>query len=140
MKTGRIIAINPFVQIAQDAGGHAPDIALAEGDRVIVPRHALPVARMALHVGLVHQKSERHLEGVVDFGGVERERKARLDARDRRHDAIAERGHIEIEIAERLDDAAVEADLLVAPRATPLPAGCRRSCRSCRRETKSGPG
>src|SRR5450756_738318 len=95
------------MKIPQDTSGHAPNVALAEGERIVVPRHALPVARVALDIILIHQKRERHLEGVVHLVGVEREREARLDARERRHNAVAERGHVEIEIADRLDVAAV---------------------------------
>src|SRR3990172_12490464 len=101
------------MQIAQNTSRHAPNVALAEGYRIVVPRHALPVARMALHILLIHQEGERHFEGYVHLAGVERERKARLDARNHRHDAVPKRGHVEIEIAERLDVAAVEADFLL---------------------------
>src|SRR5258708_32495916 len=66
---------------------------------------------MTLHIGLIHQKGERHLEGIVDLTGVELEREARLHARDHRDDAIAECGHIEIEITQWLDIRAIEADL-----------------------------
>ena len=41
------------------------------------------------------------------------EREARFDAGDGRHDAVAERRHVKIEIAERLDMRAVEADFLL---------------------------
>src|ERR1700688_5151985 len=99
--------------MAQNTSGHAPNVALAEGYGVIMPGHALPVARMTLHISLIHQESERHLEGGFHLAGVEPELEARLHARDHRHDAIAERGHVEIEIAERLDEAAVEPDFLL---------------------------
>src|SRR5665811_829831 len=78
-----------------------------------MPGHALPVARMALHVVLIHEKGERHLETGVHLAGVERERETGLDPREHRHNAVAERGHVEIEIAERLDELPVEADFLV---------------------------
>ena len=62
--------INPFVQIAQNPRRHAPDIALAEIDGVVVPRDALPVACIALHIVLVHDIGERHFETRVDLALV----------------------------------------------------------------------
>jgi hypothetical protein len=68
---------------------------------------------VALHVALVHQEIERHLEGRVDFARIELEREARFDARNYRHNAVAQRRHIEIEIAEGFDMLAVESDLFL---------------------------
>src|SRR6185503_3729212 len=112
-KRAGVSPVNPIVQIAQYTRRHAPDVALAEGDGIIVPRHALPVAHMALHVGLIHQERQRHLEYVVDLRGVEREREAGRDARDHRNDAVTERGHVEVEIADRRHVRAGKADLLL---------------------------
>ena len=49
--------------------------------------------------------------------------KPRLHARDHRHDAIAERRHVEIEIADRLDMRARQGRSPPPPRATPRAAG-----------------
>ena len=68
---------------------------------------------------------------------IELERKAGRNARHQRHDAKAERGHVEIEIADRLDDVAVEADFLFGLAQRRGQRARRRPCRSCRRETRS---
>jgi hypothetical protein len=104
--------INPLIEIAQNAGGDAPDVTRAEGDRIIGAVEALPFAAVLLVVRRLHQKGERHLERLVHLAAAEHERETRLHARDHRHDAIAERRHIDIEIAERRHVARVEADLL----------------------------
>src|SRR5262245_66618572 len=68
---------------------------------------------MGLVVLRRHQEGERDFEGVVDLCTVEPKLKARTHARKRRHDAKAEGGEIEVEIADRLDEVARERDLLV---------------------------
>src|SRR5262249_19224277 len=82
-------SVNPVVKIPRDTSRHAPNVALAVGHRVVMPRQPLPVARMTLEILLLHQESERHLECLVHFAGVERELEAGFHARDQRHDAIA---------------------------------------------------
>ena len=67
---------------------------------------------MDLVVFRIHQEGERHLEGVDHFGFVDPEIEARLHFRQRRQDAEAERGAVEIEIADRLDELALQAHFL----------------------------
>src|SRR5262245_48892574 len=67
---------------------------------------------MALHVSLIHQESERHLESCIHFGLVELQLKVGLHPGDNRDNAIAERRHIEVEITHRFDMRAIEADFL----------------------------
>ena len=102
------------MKIPQDTSRHAPNVAVAESDCVVVPRHALSIARVALHIALVHQEIERHLKGRIDFARIELERKARPNARNHRHNAITQRRHIEIEVAEGFDVLAVESDLFLS--------------------------
>src|SRR5262245_57385286 len=85
-------------------------------------RHALPLARVTLHVRLVHQESEGHLERGVDLGDVELEFETGTQAGDERHDPVTERGQVEIKIAQRLDMGAIKADLFL----------CFAQCRSRR--------
>src|SRR5690242_8354442 len=105
MPAAASLPINPLEQVTQNAGGHTPDVALAERHGIDGARHPLPFAALQLVIFLGHEKGERYLEHVVDFGVVELEAKARLHARQRGNDAIAERGHIEVEIAEGIDEA-----------------------------------
>lgn len=60
----------------------------------------------------VHQESQRDFERIVDLGGVDVQIEARLDTRQRRQNAEAEPGRIQIEIADRLDKLAIETDFL----------------------------
>src|SRR5579884_1323702 len=110
----RIMSLPPNLlpQIAQDSRGHAPDITLPEGDRIIVPRHALPFARMPLHVSRIHHVGEWHFEDFVDLRYVESQLEARLHTRDQGNDPVSKGRHVEIEIADRLDMRPLEADLL----------------------------
>jgi hypothetical protein len=64
-------------------------------------------------VGRVHQERQRHLERVVDLGFVDAQFEARLDARQRRQDAKTEAGRIQIEIADRIDESAPQADFFL---------------------------
>ena len=66
------------------------------------------------------------------------ELEAGLHLGDRRQDAEAERGAVEIEIADRLDEVRLTARPPPRPRAAPHRAARRRSRRSCRRERRSG--
>src|SRR5205085_5777384 len=60
----------------------------------------------------IHQERERHLECIVDFRMVDDKLEAGPYPRQRRQDAKAEAGAIEIEIADRLDEFAAEAYFL----------------------------
>src|SRR6202035_4131763 len=110
VKTGRIMQaillvlwsaeIETFVEVAQDTGGHAPNVALAERHGVVAADHALPVAAVQRVVLHVHQEGERHFEGFIDLRAVEREPMARIDARHRRQDAKTAERQIEIEISD----------------------------------------
>ena len=72
----------------------------------------------------VHQEGERHLEGVGDLALVEREPIVGADARDRRQDAEAGEGEIEVEIADRLDQIV---------RSSPISSSASRSAAAGRR-------
>ena len=87
----------------------------------------------------IHQEGQRHLEGLVDLAGIDRQLEAGLDDRatvGRMRNPIA--GQVEIEIADRLDEVAARARSPPPPRAGRRRAARRRSRRSCRRETRSG--
>ena len=68
---------------------------------------------MDLMVLGIHQERQRHLEGVNHLAFVDRQLEAGLHARHRRQDAKPECGSIEVEIADRLDEVALEADFLL---------------------------
>src|SRR6478735_9029392 len=104
--------INPLIQYAQDSRRRAPDVTLRIRHGVIGTLHAAEFLAVNLVVLGIHQERERHLEGVNHFRLVDLQREAGLDPRDRRQDAKSERGSVEIEIADRLDELALEADFL----------------------------
>ena len=118
--------------------GHAPDVTLGERHRVIGALHAAKFLGVDLVVLGIHQERQRHLEGVVHLAFVDRQLEAGLDPRHRRQDAKPERGYVEIEIADRLDEVARRARSPPPPRAARHRAARHRSRRSCRRETRSG--
>src|ERR1700722_581143 len=97
--------IEPFVEVAQDARGRPPDIALLPRHCIKMPQPALPFPRVALMIGLVHQEAERRLEHILDFARVNRRGEGRIDDPDQRHDAVASAGQIGIEPAEWLHPA-----------------------------------
>src|SRR5260370_36017789 len=108
--------IDSLIQIPQNSGGGAPDVRLAERHGVVVSLYSLPVAGLAMVIGGLHQAGERHLESVGDLAGLEREPVVRRDAGQRRQDAKALEGEIEIEIADRVDTTDRQADLPLALR------------------------
>src|SRR5262249_16490707 len=61
-----------------------------------------------------HQERERHFEGVVNFAILDAKREAFAHAREGGQDAIATRRHMDVKIADRLNEAAVERDLLLS--------------------------
>src|SRR5262245_51473809 len=79
---------------------------------VIEPFHATEFLAVDLMIDRVHQEGKWHLEGIVDLVTAEREREARGHERQRRQDAKAERGAIDVEIANRVDEALIKPDLL----------------------------
>src|SRR6266700_33363 len=104
---------NPLVERAQDARGRAPDIALRIRHRVIGALHAAKFLAVHLVVRRIHQEGQRHLEGIDDLAMVDAQCKAGPDAGDRRQDAESEAGAVDVEIADRIDEGAVEPDLLL---------------------------
>src|SRR5215207_4083983 len=106
--------IDPLIQYAQDAGGRAPYVTLGERHGVIGTLHAAEFLGMDLMVLGIHQERQRHLEGVNHLAFVDRQLEAGFHARHRRQDAKSEGGSIEVEIADRLDEVAFEADLLLS--------------------------
>src|SRR6476660_6878911 len=101
-----------FVQIPKYARGRAPDVALTEPDRMEAQGEPVPVAVFAREVLRRHQKSERHLEGVLDLAGIQPKRKTGLHTRKHGHDAMAEWGQVNVEIANRVDKASGKRDFL----------------------------
>src|SRR5579863_6623610 len=81
---------DPFVQHAKNPRRRAPDVALAIGHRVVETLHAAEFLAVKLVVHRVHQESQGHLEGIVDFGRVDAQLEAGLDLCHRRQDAKAE--------------------------------------------------
>ena len=106
-------SIQPFIQIPKDTRGRAPDVAAAELHDVKAEGESVPVATFALVVLGRHQESERHLESVIGLVAVQPKRKAGPHAREHGHDAIAERSHVNVKIADRFDKAAAKRDLLL---------------------------
>src|SRR5436189_2262453 len=100
------------MEIAQNSGSYAPNVTVGERDRIEMPHHSVPVPAVALMVDRLHQKRERHFEGLVHLRGIERQLEMRIDPSQRRNDAIAERRHVEIEIADRMHEPPIEPDLL----------------------------
>src|ERR1700730_7252790 len=103
--------VDPLIQRPQDPRGRAPDVALRIGHRVIGALHAAELPGVDLVVLRIHQERERHLEGIVDFRLVDAQRKAGPDFCHRRQDAEPEARAVEVEIADRIDEAAIEPDL-----------------------------
>src|ERR1700737_579530 len=97
---------NPLVEYAQDPRRCAPDIALRIRHGVISALHAAEFLAVQLMVRRIHQKGQRHLEGIVDLAVVDAQRKTGPDARDRRQDAKSEAGAVDVEIADRIDEGA----------------------------------
>src|SRR5215212_7303129 len=46
--------VEPFVHVPDNAGGHAPDVALAIGHRIVAPLAPAQLPRMELVIGPVH--------------------------------------------------------------------------------------
>src|SRR5580700_9716889 len=121
MSSGRIMRAIPqllpetdaFVEVAQDTGSHAPNVALRELHRIVFADDALPVAAVQRVILRVHQEGERHLEGLVDLGMIERDPIPGIDSSDRGQDAKAAERQIKVEMSDRIDQAGVEADLLL---------------------------
>ena len=86
----------------------------------------------------VHQEGERHLEGIGDFRLAQLKLVVGTDARDRRQDAVAGEGEIEVEIADRLDQRRAKPDLLARLAQGGSGRGPVIADRSCRRERRSG--
>src|SRR5258707_10528815 len=97
--------------MSQNPGRRPPNIALPIGHRIESAREAVPVTAVQLVVFRRHQKSQRDLEGIVDLMPIELEVECRSNPRNSRYDAIAERSHVEIEIADRLDQVRLKTDL-----------------------------
>src|SRR4029079_9754109 len=107
------LLVQPLVQIPKHTRGRAPDVAAAELHGVKVEGEPIPVATFALVVLGRHQESERHLESVIGLVAVEPKRKAWPHAREHGQNAVTERGHVNVKIADRLDKAAAKCDLLL---------------------------
>src|SRR5258708_7227131 len=105
--------IDPLIQDAKDSRGRAPDITLGKRHRVIEALHAAEFRAVDLVVRRIHQEGERHLESVIDLAFVDPEFEPGLDPGNRRQDAKSEAGSIEIEIADRPDEFALQSDFLI---------------------------
>src|SRR4051812_12233837 len=69
--------IEPDIEIAKDACRDPPDVTLSERNGIILPDRAAPLAGVELVVRGIEQEGERHLEGLRDLVGVERQAEAR---------------------------------------------------------------
>ena len=67
---------------------------------------------MQLVIGGIHQERQGDLERIIDFRAIERQFKAGRNPRQRRQNAKTETGGVKVEIADRLDEGAVEPDFL----------------------------
>src|SRR5579872_4513399 len=105
--------VNALIEVAKYAGRDAPDVTILVRDGVILADDALPIAALALMVFGLHQKVERHFEGLADFRPVERQPVAGLDARQCRQDTEAAEGQIKIEVDQGLDAGGRQSDLLL---------------------------
>src|ERR1700754_4396475 len=63
--------VNPLVQRTQHAGGRTPDVALFVRHLVKTANDATEFSGPTLVVDRVHQKRERYLEHIVDFGSID---------------------------------------------------------------------
>src|SRR6476620_9364741 len=102
-----------FVEVPKYGRSSAPDVMIAKRDRVKIKGEPVPVSALTLVVLGRHKESKWYFEGIVDLALVEPKRKTRFHPRHNGHDAMAERGHVNIEIAKRLDKAAGKRDLLL---------------------------
>ena len=100
------------MEVLQHAGGGAPDEAPLPGHGVKMPRAGVGLARVALVVRGIHQEAQGDFEGVVHLFRIEREFKGRAHDGDQRKDPKARAGRVEIELAQRIHMAGVQADLL----------------------------
>ena len=106
-------SMDPFVQVTNDSCGRAPDVSLAERHGVETDGEPVPVSALALVVLRAHQEGERHFEGVVNLSLVEPKCKARSHTSEHRQDAMTERGHVNVEVADWLHKAARKRNLLL---------------------------
>src|SRR5918993_1325123 len=106
-------AVESFVQASDDAGRHAPYVAIAEWNCIVTALPTLPGAGVEFVAARVHQETERHLEGIVHLRRVEREREAGRKEADHGRYQEARAGQVGVEKAERAHEPRVEADLLL---------------------------
>src|SRR6516165_282650 len=92
--------IQTFIQISNYARGRAPNVAAAELHGVKAEVEPIPVAAFAPVILGRHQEAERHLESVIGLVAVQPKREAWSHACKHGHDAIAERGHVNVKIAD----------------------------------------
>src|SRR4029077_10296882 len=106
-------SVYPFVEVPKYGRSRAPDVMIAKRDRVKIEGEPVPVSALTLVVFRRHQESERYLEGVVNLSLVEPKCKARSHTSEHRQDAMTERGHVNVEVANWLHKAARKRDLLL---------------------------
>src|SRR5690606_13527714 len=87
-------------------------MALAEGHFVEEALRLVPDAALPAVIGRVHEEGERHLEGRIDFFGIEVERKAGAHHRKHRRDAVAAAGDIVGQPSDYLDMVRGKSDFL----------------------------
>src|SRR5262249_36231255 len=105
--------IDPFIQIAKYPRGRAPDVSAAERHGVKTDGKPVPVSTLTFMVLRRHQESERHFKGIVNLPLIEPNCKARPHPSEHWQDAMAERGHVNVEIADWLDKTAGKRNLLL---------------------------
>src|SRR5262245_46288402 len=105
--------VDSLPQIAEYARGHSPNFAVVERNRVDAGDQPVPFCVFTLIIFRFHQEGEWHLEGVVNLVAVDAKRKTFAHTRKGGQDAIATRSYMDIKIADRLNEAAVERDLFL---------------------------
>src|SRR5579863_10146432 len=90
-------------QVDQDPGGGAPDVAPLIGEDEKTAAAPASSALDALMVVGIENEGERHLEGLGDLVGIDRQREGRRDDADDRSDLEAGPGDVSIEAAHDAD-------------------------------------
>ena len=82
-----------------------------------------------------HQESEGHFEDVIDLIAAEANREAFAHAREDGQDAIATRRYMDIKIADRLNEPAIQPCVAPETKSVRLPYACRLRQRASQHRT-----
>src|SRR4030095_13728833 len=91
----------------------APNLTVAEVHGVQGECEPVPVAALALLALGCHPESDVDYEHILRLAVVHPKREAFAHMREHRHDAMAERGHVKVEIADWIHKAARKRDLFL---------------------------